>query len=229
MSMSLICFLAAPDNVKMQKNPKPDEPVAILIPQVRYHPSIQTKTPAARATSTTSSTSNRQKGRPGAGRPAGQADPVSIVRPVLEGEQKQKTPASKPSQKEEQTGPADSDPDQKLVRLSQKNLPRPEDVPLGLGVQLDRGVVREVEVLTRGQRTNQHWFSWRKGRITASVAHCIAHCRFVNGKSGTPPRSYLAAVTGGHPARDRICVHPPVLASQMSPLLVYYNQLWLHR
>lgn len=67
---------------------------------------------------------------------------------------------------------------------------------MGLGAQLDRSTVEEVEVLTRGQRTNPKWFTWRKNRITASVAHSIAHCRFVNGKSKTPPTSYLAAVTG---------------------------------
>lgn len=61
---------------------------------------------------------------------------------------------------------------------------------------MDRSLVEEVEVLTRGQSTNQDWFMWRKNRITASVAHRIAHCRFVNGKSKTPPTSYLAAVTG---------------------------------
>lgn len=61
---------------------------------------------------------------------------------------------------------------------------------------MDRCAVEKVEVLTRGQRTNQDWFNWRKNRITASVAHRIAHCRFVNGKSKTPPTSYLDAIKG---------------------------------
>lgn len=61
---------------------------------------------------------------------------------------------------------------------------------------MDRCIVEDVEVLTRGQSTNQDWFNWRKNRITASVAHRIAHSRFVNGKSKTPPASYLAAITG---------------------------------
>lgn len=61
---------------------------------------------------------------------------------------------------------------------------------------MDKRVVEEVEVLTRGQRTNPHWFAWRKNRITASVAHTIAHCRFVNGKRETPPASLVATVTG---------------------------------
>lgn len=61
---------------------------------------------------------------------------------------------------------------------------------------MKRSDVEEVEVLTRGQRTNQDWFAWRKNRITASVAHRIANCRFVNGKSKTPPTSYLDAITG---------------------------------
>uniref|UniRef100_A0A8D0CWJ7 YqaJ viral recombinase domain-containing protein n=1 Tax=Sander lucioperca TaxID=283035 RepID=A0A8D0CWJ7_SANLU len=85
-------------------------------------------------------------------------------------------------------GDADAGPDR--ASLS------PEQVPLGLGLQVDRQVVEQVEVLTRGQSSNQDWFTWRKNRITASVAHRIAHCRFVNGKSKAPPASYVAAVTG---------------------------------
>ncbi|XP_029964542.1 uncharacterized protein LOC115400671 [Salarias fasciatus] len=57
----------------------------------------------------------------------------------------------------------------------------------------------QVEVLTRGQRTNPKWFAWRQNRITASVAHRIAHSRFAKGTSQTPPSSYLAAITGGGP------------------------------
>lgn len=70
---------------------------------------------------------------------------------------------------------------------------------MGVGVHLDRRVVEQVEVLTRGQRINPDWFSWRKNRITASVAHHIAHSMFSNGRSKTPPASYLAAITGEGP------------------------------
>lgn len=72
-------------------------------------------------------------------------------------------------------------------------------MPLDLRADLDRGLLEQVEVLTRGQSTNQAWFDWRKNRITASVAHRIAHSRFVNGRSKAPPLSYLAAVTGEGP------------------------------
>lgn len=79
--------------------------------------------------------------------------------------------------------------------------PRPQQLLLDSEVNLDQDLVDQVEVWTRGQRLNKHWFSWRKNRITASVAHGIAHCRFVNGKSQTPPQSYLDAVTGKpHPS-----------------------------
>ncbi|KAM4628215.1 uncharacterized protein ACJ7VT_003029 [Polymixia lowei] len=77
--------------------------------------------------------------------------------------------------------------------------PRPEEVPLGIGVKLDRSVVEKVEVQTRGQSENPAWFAWRHNRITASTAHRIAHSRFVNRRSKTPPRSYLATITGEAP------------------------------
>ncbi|CAB1348895.1 unnamed protein product [Coregonus sp. 'balchen'] len=56
--------------------------------------------------------------------------------------------------------------------------PRPEALPLGLGQKMEGGVVEAVELQTRGQRENPSWFSWRKNRITASVAHRLAHSRF---------------------------------------------------
>ncbi|KAK6295857.1 hypothetical protein J4Q44_G00335700 [Coregonus suidteri] len=77
--------------------------------------------------------------------------------------------------------------------------PRPEALPLGLGQKMEGGVVEAVELQTRGQRENPSWFSWRKNRITASVAHRLAHSRFVTGQSQTPPASYLAAITGCGP------------------------------
>ncbi|XP_045069633.1 uncharacterized protein LOC123483513 isoform X1 [Coregonus clupeaformis] len=74
--------------------------------------------------------------------------------------------------------------------------PRPKALPLGLGQKVEDGVVEAVELQTRGQRENPSWFSWRQNRITASVAHRLAHSRFVTGQSTTPPASYLAAITG---------------------------------
>ncbi|XP_038549228.1 uncharacterized protein LOC119882927 [Micropterus salmoides] len=186
-----------------------------IIPKVRYHPTIQTQTTGdgARAKTRISQT---QKTRAAAVRPpktgtdskpvpvnqdankTPQVDPAPAVRPRPGGGRKQgvQTPVKKPNQKQVQGAATDPDPPQTPDQLPGIALPRPEQVPLGLGVQLDRSLVEEVEVLTRGQSTNQDWFMWRKNRITASVAHRIAHCRFVNGKSKTPPTSYLAAVTG---------------------------------
>ncbi|XP_064840771.1 uncharacterized protein LOC135552825 isoform X1 [Oncorhynchus masou masou] len=70
---------------------------------------------------------------------------------------------------------------------------RPKALPLGLCQKVE---VEAVELQTRGQRENPSWFSWRQNRITASVAHRLAHSRFVTGQSTTPPASYLAAITG---------------------------------
>lgn len=75
-------------------------------------------------------------------------------------------------------------------------VPRPETVPLRIGVKMDGDIVNAVEIHTRGQRENPSWFSWRQNRITASTAHCISHSRFVNGTSPTPAASYLANITG---------------------------------
>ncbi|XP_069029208.1 uncharacterized protein [Embiotoca jacksoni] len=178
-------------NQKTRRSPTETGPTQkAVLPQVRYHPSIQTAGGGAKTTNKPR-TSRTQKTRPGAAQPpqtrTGQqaveenqdaGEPDRAVRPRPDGGQKQK--------------PAAPDPD-----VPQKpGPPRPDQVPLGVGVQLDRGVVEEVEVLTRGQSTNQDWFAWRKNRITASAAHRIAHCRFVNGRSKAPPTSYLAAVTG---------------------------------
>ncbi|XP_055751857.1 uncharacterized protein LOC129832110 [Salvelinus fontinalis] len=74
--------------------------------------------------------------------------------------------------------------------------PRIKAMPLGLGQKMEGGVVEKVELQTRGQRENPSWFAWRQNRITASIAHRLAHSRFVTGKSQTPPASYLAAITG---------------------------------
>ncbi|KAI1893854.1 hypothetical protein AGOR_G00127950 [Albula goreensis] len=74
--------------------------------------------------------------------------------------------------------------------------PEPEDVPLGTDVKMGKQTVKEVERQTRGQRQNPKWFSWRRNRITASIAHQVSHSRFVNGRSSTPPASYLGSITG---------------------------------
>ncbi|XP_034459525.1 uncharacterized protein LOC117772469 [Hippoglossus hippoglossus] len=176
-----------------------------ILPQVRYHPSIQTPGDGARpkTTKTTDTrTSQTQRTRPGAEHPTHtgsqhvdnttQADLVPTARPYPGGGRnpRSQTPDQKPNKK------LDPGPSQKADQVSNRACPRPEQVPLGLGVQVDRAGVKEVEVLTRGQRTNQDWFSWRRNRITASVAHSVAHCRFVHGKSKTPPTSYLTAITG---------------------------------
>lgn len=74
--------------------------------------------------------------------------------------------------------------------------PKPEAVPLGVGVKVNGDTVQAVEVQTRGQRENPKWFSWRQNRITASTAHRVSHSRFVNGQSRTPPESYITAILG---------------------------------
>lgn len=161
-----------------------------IIPEVRYHPTIQVQTsghgPRTRP--------RRIKTRPPA---APEAGPDSKV--IQESPDLGRTPVAEPAP------PARPRPDRRQKhraagdfegQVSDRAPPRPDQVPPGVGVQLDQQDVDEVERLTRGQRTNQVWFDWRKNRITASVAHSIAHSRFANKKSKTPPPSYLAAVTG---------------------------------
>lgn len=164
-----------------------------VIPTVRYHPSIQTpgdkpRTSPAQKTRAAAVRCS-QTGIPQTGSPQTRSPQVDLgpgVRLPPAGGQRQS--AQKAIRKLVQRDAADLDPEGGPLR--------PEQVPLGLEVQLDRGVVEEVEFLTRGQSSNQDWFAWRKNRITASVAHRIAHCRFSNGKSPTPPTSYLTAITG---------------------------------
>ncbi|XP_060929826.1 uncharacterized protein LOC133003994 [Limanda limanda] len=190
-----------------------------VLPQVRYHPSIQTPGDGARpkTTQTTDTrTSKTQRTRPGAEHPTHtgsqhldnttRPDLVPTARPHPGGGRKPRsqTPDQKPKKKLVQTSATDPGPSQKADQFSNRACPRPEQVPPGLGVQVDRAVVDEVEVLTRGQRTNPDWFSWRRNRITASVAHSVAHCRFVQGKSQAPPTCYLTAITGeGRRVRTR--------------------------
>uniref|UniRef100_A0A3P9HVM8 YqaJ viral recombinase domain-containing protein n=1 Tax=Oryzias latipes TaxID=8090 RepID=A0A3P9HVM8_ORYLA len=150
-----------------------------VLPQVRYHPSIQvpadavlTKTASKGKTWTRTATARPLQTRTNTKDVKGKrfTNPTGpAVRPDPDGEEKP----------EEEPGP-----------------PTPEQLPLDSEIQIDQDLVGQIEAWTRGQRLNEHWFTWRKNRITASVAHGIAHCRFVNGKSQTPPQSYLEAVTG---------------------------------
>ncbi|RVE65312.1 hypothetical protein OJAV_G00134840 [Oryzias javanicus] len=201
-------------NQSARQTPPPQN---LVLPQVRYHPSIQvpagktwTRAATARPLQTRTDTGDvkgkRVTGRPdpdGRTRPAGETTPTA---PALSHEP---DPADGPSAKTSlrvrtsQTSRAGSttgpsvrpDPDGEPEAAP----PRPQHLPLDSKVHLDQDLVDQVEVQTRGQRLNEHWFAWRKNRITASVAHAIAHCRFVNDRSQTPPQSYLDAVTGDRP------------------------------
>lgn len=179
-----------------------DQSRKTVLPQVRYHPTIKTQTGEGARPKTTKTSGTRrsriQKARPGATCPDQTGDQEGDN--TGGGENKNHStqkPIMKPNQQQVQSTDTDPAPPQKPDDYSNGALPAPQEVPLGLAVRLDKSVVEDVEVLTRGQRINQDWFSWRKNRITASVAHRIAHCRYVNGRSKTPPTSYLDAVTGG--------------------------------
>ncbi|XP_039633101.1 uncharacterized protein LOC120543849 [Perca fluviatilis] len=169
-----------------------------VIPKVRYHPSIQTPhTPRPRETQRPGPAT---VGPPKTGPTVGPTQTGTRVRPPKTGpsvgppKTGTRVGPPKPGPGPARVDPArpDGDADAGPDRASLS----PDQVPLGLGLQVDHQVVQQVEILTRGQSSNQDWFTWRKNRITASVAHRIAHCRFVNGKSKAPPPSYLAAVTG---------------------------------
>lgn len=145
-----------------------------VLPQVRYHPSIQAAGGGASA-------------RPSGHKTRTGPCPRTRTKPDATQENQDNNgvvSAVRPEPTKDLSSSGDGAP------------PRPEAVPLVVSAHLDRCLVEQVEVLTRGQRINPDWFVWRKNRITASVAHRIAHCRFVNGKSKAPPTSYLTAVTG---------------------------------
>ncbi|XP_022077717.1 uncharacterized protein LOC110971639 [Acanthochromis polyacanthus] len=186
----------------------------LVLPQVRYHPSIQMASGGARAKTTNSTrTSQTQRTRSGAAGPPQTRTNTQVVQknqdavePCPGGRRKQKPATDPEPPRKPATDPepprkpaADPEPPRKPAHTSDRTAPSPEQFPVGVEEHLDRHVVEQVEVLTRGQRTNPDWFSWRKNRITASVAHRIANCQFVNGKSKTPPASYLAAITGEGP------------------------------
>ncbi|KAL3056824.1 hypothetical protein OYC64_007324 [Pagothenia borchgrevinki] len=211
------------------RNQVPAADRTLKIPEVRYHPSISTTTPrtTTRISQTLrprpAAKSPLQSGprTPQTGPRTPQIGPRT---PQTGSRTPQVKPAVRPGPSSPQTGPRNPQtglsslqtgprtpqvnpavrpgPDagkQSAASPVDGDAPNPEQVPLGLGVRVDQQEVEEVEVLTRGQSTNPAWFAWRKNRITASIAHSIAHCGFVNGKSQTPPTSYLAAVTGEAP------------------------------
>ncbi|KAG8001718.1 hypothetical protein GBF38_002749 [Nibea albiflora] len=181
---------AAPD-----RNQKP------VIPKVRYHPSIQTQTPGDKTR-----TSQSPKTRHAARHPPKTRTDNEVLQKNQDADRTPQVspgPSVRPGQRAQK-------PDQNLVQgattgpqipgqLANRTPPGSELVPMVLGARFDRSVVEKVEVLTRGQSNNEDWFRWRKNRITASMAHRIARCRFVNGKSKTPPTSYLTAITGEGP------------------------------
>ncbi|MGH0128193.1 UNVERIFIED_CONTAM: hypothetical protein FKN15_044841 [Acipenser sinensis] len=71
---------------------------------------------------------------------------------------------------------------------------RSPPVPQGAMGKIDQEKLAVIEAETRGQRENPEWFKQRRNRITASAAHKIANCRFVNGRSQEVPQSYLRSV-----------------------------------
>ncbi|XP_027901087.1 uncharacterized protein LOC114161736 [Xiphophorus couchianus] len=197
-----------------------------VIPQVRYHPSIQmagsgttagaTRRPQTRTQPKTVQ-KNQNSNRTGPGGASGPPDndpgPTADQASSKQGQRFRPVAAHHPQTRTEprvvqknqdpsRTGPCFNrgpEPKRDLGSAENKAPPTPDQVPLDPRAELDRNLLQQVEVLTRGQSTNQDWFHWRKNRITASVAHRIAHSRFVNGKSTAPPISYLAAITGEGP------------------------------
>ncbi|XP_053736516.1 uncharacterized protein LOC128768020 isoform X2 [Synchiropus splendidus] len=151
-------------------NPTPPR----MLPEVRYHPSILMPGPAAEA-------SRERQAVPAQHRPRRSSDPVrSEVGTTCSSS----------------LGCASDSGDLDGLNTWPSSSPDPGLAPLLLGPKMDRREAERVELLTRGQRSNPAWFSWRRNRITASVAHSIAHCGFVKGSREAPPASYLAAVTG---------------------------------
>lgn len=166
-----------------------------VIPTVRYHPTIQIHAagdgPAVQASSRPTSKLSPQTGNKKVVQQNHDTDNINPGSP-----QPCPTGRKKLNQADPKQGPGAvraPDPPAPLGPHSSQAASRPEVMRAGPEVHMD---IDKVEALTRGQRNNPKWFAWRKNRITASVAHSIAHSRFANGKSKTPPNSYLAAVTG---------------------------------
>lgn len=194
-----------------------------IIPKVRYHPTIQIHAagdgPAVQASSRPTAKPSPQTGNRKVVQQNQDTDkiipgPPGPPGPRLTGGKKQKRADPKVSPRAVRA--PDPDPTPPGPDSGQKPS-GPEVVPAGPEVQTDGFTIDEVEVLTRGQRTNPEWFAWRKNRITASVVHSIAHSRFANGQSKTPPTSYLAAVTGRP--------HPPHLETELCVCLQGNNVL----
>ncbi|XP_034021212.1 uncharacterized protein LOC117505777 isoform X2 [Thalassophryne amazonica] len=173
---------------------------------VRYHPSITAPTPghAVPATTTTTQTQKTRKSKvhppPGSNNAAkAQQDSPSSRSshtPQMDQGQRrrpQKSPVP-PTPKGVEKISEDTVSPQKPQPTTSRAGPRPKDVDFG--VKLTRDEVEEVEKQTRGQRKNNNWFAWRKNRITASMAHQVSSCRFVNHKSDTPAPSLLDMITG---------------------------------
>ncbi|XP_061576459.1 uncharacterized protein LOC133442473 [Cololabis saira] len=162
------------------QNQNPVVPVVPVVPEVRYHPSIQTPSkPPSRIRTRTNQTQKT--------RPAGTRTDPDGTRPDPEGQDQDLKQKPAPNRAGGDGAPPSP------------GAPPPPEPHLDHQAPLDPGLVDRVEVQTRGQSTNPDWFLWRKNRITASVAHRIANCRYVTGGGGAPPASYLATVTGSGP------------------------------
>lgn len=166
----------------------------IIIPTVRYHPTIQIHAagdgPAVQANRRPTSNLSPKTGNK---KVVQQNQDTDIIpgspqpRPAVRKKLNQVNPKLAPTAVRAPDLPTPLSPHSRQAASGAKVMtPGPE-------VHFD---IDKVEALTRGQRINPEWFAWRKNRITASVVHNIAHSRFANGKSKTPPTSYLAAVTG---------------------------------
>lgn len=180
------------------------------IPTVRYHPTIQIHIAGVGTAVHTSGRPSAKPSPPTENRKMVQHNqdsdkniPGSVARPRAAGGKKKEQVNSKLAPRAVRDPSPPPGPELGQTLCGQKVLPGDAEV------QMDRCTIGKVEVQTRGQRTNPEWFAWRKNRITASIAHSIAHSHFANGTSKTPPTSYLAAVTGEpHPPHTwtLICV-----------------------
>lgn len=166
-----------------------------IIPTVRYHPTIQIHAagdgPAVQASSRPTSKLSAQTETKKVVQQDQDTDNIipgsPQPRPTGRKKQNQADPKLAPG------GVRAPDPQAPLGPHSHQAASEPEVMTAGPEIHID---TVNVESLTRGQRNNSKWFAWRKNRITASVAHDIAHSRFANGKDNTPSKSCLAAITG---------------------------------
>ncbi|XP_059847481.1 uncharacterized protein LOC132406183 [Hypanus sabinus] len=173
--------------------PKQREPQQGALPPVREAagPKISgSRTQAAGAPSTRRGTTKPLS----AGSP-----PHPHTGPSSPGGQKPTCSSSRETRRQSRSAPSASErastnpravgkPSEPAGRLGRRTDPSPQ--------KINRQRAAEIERDTRGQRENPEWFKWRSNRITASVAHKISHCRFVNGKSSEVPQSYLKPILG---------------------------------